>query len=308
MSRSARAGRHGARAAPADDGASLLAAARRVLVTGGGGLDLAAAAAACDVAERLAAAVDPGDPDIAAVAGPVLPRTGGVTAAVGELHDRADLVVAWFAPVGVVAELLGDAGARPAGPRKAIVAVGPEPLPGAEHLRLEPDEAVAAARAVRAACAGVDPGDVDPAVAAVARRLAPLIAAAGCTAFVTATDSDPVGLPAWAVADLVRSLAVTRPAFAVPLESDDRALATVCTWRYGGPGGIARADRMGGEFLPAECDAVRLIARGEVDAVLVAGRATAAVEAALAATTLPVVRLDATGLARLAARLVEHRP
>ena len=56
----------------------------------------------------------------------------------------------------------------------------------------------------------------------------------------------------------------------------------MCTWRYGAPGAVARADRSGGAFLPAEADACRLILRGEVDAVLAVGPLLPSVEAALA--------------------------
>jgi hypothetical protein len=57
---------------------------------------------------------------------------------------------------------------------------------------------------------------------------------------------------------------------------------------------VARADRSGGVFLPAEADACRLILRGEVDAVLAVGPLLPSVEAALASrnTPLTLVRVD----------------
>jgi hypothetical protein len=89
----------------------------------------------------------------------------------------------------------------------------------------------------------------------------------------------------------------------VPLEPADPA-AAVCTWRYGAAGAIARADRGGAEFRPAECDAARLVARGEVDCVVAVGTLAEHVEAALAArsTAVHVIRVtgdDAAILARL---------
>ena len=105
----------------------------------------------------------------------------------------------------------------------------------------------------------------------------------------------------------MRTIAHVKPAFELPLgERDDAALA-VCTWRYGAAGAIARADRAGGRFLPAEADAERLIARREVDCVVVVGEATSAVEVAVAQSgvDLTVVRLaaDADQLRRLAERI-----
>jgi hypothetical protein len=64
--------------------------------------------------------------------------------------------------------------------------------------------------------------------------------------------------------------------------ANEKGVAAVCGWRYAASGAIARADRAGADFRPAECDAVRLIERGEVECVVVVGRAAPAVDAALA--------------------------
>jgi hypothetical protein len=75
--------------------------------------------------------------------------------------------------------------------------------------------------------------------------------------------------------------------------------AAICTWRYGAGGAIGRADRDGGEFLPAEADARRLIDRGEIDCVIAVGRLSATVEAAIAARAgLSVIRIAAAAAMR----------
>jgi hypothetical protein len=277
-------------------GAVLLGEARRVLVTGLTDASLEAIVAACDLAEAIGAAIDAGDDDTASPAGPLIARIGDITADPGEL-DRAELVIAWFCPA--------DA-AWPSLPDCRRLAVGPEPLAGWEQVPLAADAAVDAASLVHALL--VDQGggarDLDPEFVAGCEVIAATIAAAGCVAFLAPRDADPLGLAHWTLARLVRFLAHDRPTFIVPHgrpaagQLDNAAgVATVLSWRYGAAGGIARADRGGGRFMPAECDAVRLVARGEVDAVLAVGRLPATVEEAIAsrAADLAVVRLDCRG-------------
>ena len=288
---------------PTDDlarAAAALAAARRPLVTGLVNAEAQVAVAACDLAEAAGAAFDPGSPETARVAGPILARIGGVTAAPAELRDRADLVLVWFcdpewAAPGFTTGFLAPP--TQAAPRHTIV-VGPraEPLrAAARHLDLPATAAIDTARLVEAVVRGLPRGDAaDPTVAAAADELAAAIAAATCVGIVTDWSTDRIGLAAWSTAALVRALAHVKPAFEVPLgDRDDSALA-VCTWRYGAAGAIERADRDGGRFRAAEGDAVRLIDRGEVDCVVVVGEPTADVAAALdRAAGLSVVRLPA---------------
>jgi formylmethanofuran dehydrogenase subunit B len=120
-------------------------------------------------------------------------------------------------------------------------------------------------------------------------------------AVVTNDHLDPVGLEAWSIVHLIRTIAHAKPAFQIPLAAgiagggaNVAGVAAVCTWRYGAAGGIARADRIGSLFLPAESDARRLIDRGEVDAVLVLGRLSGTLERAIAARgdALTLVRIS----------------
>ncbi|MFM8415604.1 MAG: hypothetical protein ACKOCX_12880 [Planctomycetota bacterium] len=290
-----------------DRAAALLCAARRVVVTGLTDATLEAAQAACDLAEALGAAIDAGAADAASPAGPLVARTGSITADFEELRDRAHLVICWFCDPeacepGFTEEFLAPPPVS-GGPRR-VVAVGPNPVAHADHLRLPADSAVDAARLLHAILLGHEPPADNSAAAPLVdacRELAATVRATACVGFVTCRDGDPLGLTTWAVNLLVRSIAHERPAFVAPLTAvpigtlgNPAGAAALLTWRYGAAGAIARADRFGGDFRPAECSAAALIARGEVDAVVAVGRLSAEAEAAIAARAadLAVVRID----------------
>lgn len=283
--------------------AAALAAARRVLVTGFVRASLESAALACDLAEAVAAAVDPGAADASRAGGPTIARIGAVTADPEELRDRADLVVFWFcaaAPAAVNFRERFLSPATAAGRPRRILAVGPAPPMGGDgHVPADPAAAVDLARLLHAAAIAVACPAPPPPLAAAAAALRAALDAAGCVAFVTCHD-DPVGLEPWSLTGLVRAIAHRRPAFEVPLEPAGAA-ADVCTWRFGATGAIARADREGAAFLPAECDARRLVERGEVDCLVALGPLPDAVEAAVVTrgAGLTVIRPDSSGLAAL---------
>ena len=167
------------------------------------------------------------------------------------------------------------------------------------HCELQGEPPVAAARLLEAAIGGHDPGPAARSHAATVETISSAIAAAGCVALVTGHVADPVGVEAWAITSLVRRIAHVRPAFAVPLGAgiaghgaNVAGAAAICTWRYGAAGAITRADRGGGEFLPAEADARRLVTRGEVDCLIAVGRLPAPLEAAIAdRPELAVIRI-----------------
>lgn len=295
--------------------AQAIAAARRPLVTGLVAADAAVAVAACDLAEAAGAAIDPGSPETARVTGPTLARIGLVTAAAGELRNRADLVLFWFCdPERAAPGFLERFIAPPVnGMQRQTIFVGTHGVHprGAQqrHLALDAGAAVDLARLVEAMVRDVAIGKAAclPASLAAARDIASAVARARTVAIVTDWSADDVGLAAWSTAALVRSLAHMKPAFEVPLGERDDAAVAVCTWRYGAAGAIERADRGGSRFLAAEADAVRLIDRREVDCVVVVGEATAAIAAAVnrAARTMSVVRLaaDAAALRSLTGRI-----
>jgi formylmethanofuran dehydrogenase subunit B len=296
--------------------AARLAAARRVLVTGFRGLATDAVVAACDVAEAIGAAVDAGDPETSRPAAPTIARVGEVTADRAELRDRADLVIAWFCDpdascLGFSGEFITQAPAS--GGNRCVIAIGPAAVRSAGvdvgHAACDRGAAVEAARILQQMLLHGDaPAHAVPTVVAACRTLYAAIERAACVGFVSDDSADPVGLEAWSLVHLVRTLAHRKPAFEIPLRPRAATFDAVCTWRYGAAGAIARADRSGSEFLPGEASAGQLITRGEVDAVLVVGDLAASVERAIAARGehLDVIRLagpDAAIVADLRALL-----
>ena len=289
-------------AAPLEATAALLTNARRVLVTGFVDVPLEAVAAAFDAAELLGAAVDAGHPESARPAGPTIARAGEVTAAWEEMRDRADLVVLWFCnPDSLHAGFISRfvAAPLPSQRNRRTLAVGPASVlaasTGYAHLSLDRAAAVDAARVVQHMLLGGKPLALAGPLAVACTALHAAVAAAACVAFVTDDSADLVGLEPWSIVHLVRTISHRKPAFEIPLAAPGTAaFRSCCTWRYGAAGAIARANRAGGEFQPAEASACRLLERGEVDCVLVVGRAVTAVERAIAArgAGLVVVRID----------------
>jgi formylmethanofuran dehydrogenase subunit B len=282
------------------DHAAAIRAAHRVLVTGLVGATADLARAACDLAERLGAAFDPGTAETSRMLGPTLARIGGVTAVPEELRDRADLVVFWFWSDRRehAAFLERFVVPPPRAGRRTTLAVGPRDVPMSgtthRHLAVPASAAIDAARIVEALDAGLAlDGHADTDAIGAARAVSDAVGRSTCVAIVSDWSDDALGLGPWSTASLVRRLARTRPAFEVPLGERDDAAVAVASWRYGAAGAIEVADRAGGRFLPAEGDAVRLIDRREVDCVIVVGDATPEVTAAitLAGDAIAVVRV-----------------
>jgi len=278
-----------------EQAASMLTSARRVLVTGLAGATLESITAACALADTLGAAVDAGLTDSARAAGPTIARAGEVTAVWEELRDRADLVIFWCCDPSESHPRFIErfvAPALPDGRQRRTIAVGPRSIicdaSTHGHLPLARELAVEAARMLQMRIAGRHMPPDDTPLATVCGTVAESLHAATCVAIITADADDAVGLEAWSIVHLVRTIAHEKPAFQIPLGSGITAgganvagAAAVCAWTYGAAGAIARADRMGGRFLPAEADARRLIDRGEVDAVLVLGPLNGPLEQAI---------------------------
>ncbi len=287
--------------------AAILTSARRVLVTGLPNATLEAITAACDLAETLGAAVDAGLPESARAAGPTIARAGEVTAVFEELRDRADLVIFWCCDPfeshprfieRFVTPPLAD------GRQRRTIAIGSERvMPDAvthRHLPLTRDLAVEAARWLQMRIAGRHTTLIDTPLSATCVTVEEAIQSADCVAIITGDADDSVGLEAWSIVHLVRTIAHEKQAFQIPLGAglaaggaNGAGAAAACTWRYGAAGAIARADRMGSLFLPGESDARRLISRGEVDAVVALGRLSQSLEQAIAD------RGDAVSLVRI---------
>ena len=276
--------------------ASMLSSARRVLVTGLADATLEAITAACDLAETLGATIDAGLPESARAAGPSIARAGEVTAVWEELRDRADLVIFWCCDPfeshprfieRFVTPPLAD------GRQRRTIAIGPgNVMPDASthhHLPLARELAVEAARWLQMRIAGRHTTLTDTPLSATCVAIEEAIQSADCVAIITGDADDSVGLEAWSIVHLVRTIAHEKHAFQIPLGAglsaggaNGAGAAAACTWRYGAAGAIARADRMGSLFLPGESDARRLISRGEVDAVVILGHLSEPLEQAIA--------------------------
>ena len=286
-----------------------LTSARRVLVTGLTSLPLEAIRLACQIAERLTAAVDAGTADTSLLTGPTITRVGEVTAAFEELRDRADLVIFWDCDPATSHPRFIERFVQPARPNgdRRTISLGPQPvLPSAAnhlHLPLEPDQFTAAACLLQASIKGDSTKPADGPLEAVVSELKAAVDAASCIGIVSSTTTDQTGLTGWSLAQLVRALAHRKPAFQIPLGAgtagggNTAGVAASCSWRYGAPGAIVAADRDGSEFQPAEADAVRLISRGDVDCVLAVGRLASRLEAALVAAATPPMTIRITDVA-----------
>ena len=230
-----------------------------------------------------------------------------MTAAFEELRDRADLVIFWccdptkshprFIERFVTPPLAG-------GRQRQTIAIGSgSVMPDASthrHLPLARDLAVEAARWLQMRIAGRHSTLTDTPLAATCVAVEEAMQSADCVAIITGDTDDSVGLEAWSIVHLVRTIAHDKHAFQIPLGAGLAAgganvagASAVCTWRYGAAGAIARADRMGSLFLPGESDARRLISRGEVDAVVALGRLSSLLEQAV------TDRGDAVSLVRI---------
>lgn len=277
-----------------DAAAAAIVGGSRVLFTGLGDATLEAILAACDLAETIGAAVDSGGSEAARVTGPTIARVGEVTAEWEELRDRADLVLFWFCDPARSHPRFLERFVQPSpavAKDRQTIAVGPDavlpPGPRHRHLPLPAEAEVDAARILQARMAARS--TTATAIDAACGSVAEAIAAAECVGFVTRHDDDLLGLRSWSAASVLRGIAHARPAFQIPLGggvrggANEKGVAAVSGWRYAATAAIPRADRGGAEFRPAECDARRMIERGDVDCVVVVGRASAAVDAAVAA-------------------------
>ena len=277
---------------------------RRVLVTGCWDATLETVAAAATLAECLGAAWDPAAAQSAIATGPTATQTGRITADFEELRDRADCVLVWSAdPAGTHPRfrerfLTPLASGRE---RRVFELHGAlERLSGQGTVEIELPEGQAAEAAVCLQLLLQEQfGPSRPAVSSSVRSSSELFTAmaevaaacleAECIGVVTADSSgESSGVAAAAISQLVAWLAHKKPAFEVPLSSGGSGAgpsgaAAVSTWRFGGAGAVAVADREGRRLAAAEADANRLLSRGEVDGVVVVGRVPDTIAASLAA-------------------------
>lgn len=297
--------------------AKRLAGCRRVLVTGCWDTTLESVAVAATLAERLGGAFDTATGESAWATGPIVARTGRITADFEELRARADCVLLWFVDPGVTHPRFVERFLTPTvdGRPRRVFAVGipvaPLGLPGCVEVAVPPSQSGEAATTLQLMlqerlAAQTRSADCQPtsrqALEVVLAGVADACQQAACVGVVTAgLPAELSGIAAASVAQLVAAMAHRQPAFEVPLSAagggaGPAAASAVSTWRFGAAGAVARADRLGGGLAPGEADVPRLIGRGEVDGVLVVGGASEASASAVASFAGPLVTVGGSHL------------
>ncbi len=275
-----------------DQAAAILAEARVPLVYGLGQTTCEAQRAAVALAEALGAVIDPAGPLLDGASGLAFQARGASTATLGDVRDRADVVVVWRAdPVATHPRLLERL--RLPGAGRELVVVDERRTASAAaadtFLELPADRDVEALWALRALVGDV-PVAAEPPLEALAARLR------GCRSAAilhhVRGQVEALGLNA-----LVRDLCGVTHAVAVTLRHEANAAGAedVLAWQTGYPSAVSFA---GGHprSSPGELSAAALLARGEADAALVVGSDPLAHlprEAAERLRAIPVVSIDA---------------
>lgn len=310
--------------------ANILRGARRPLVTGLQRATVEAVRSAIALADCLGAAIDPTDDRGRSGDFAVLQTVGAVTATLGEIAARADVMVTWLAdPATTHPRLRERWGEGPrlgaaSGGKRTWIAVDSQPTATTAHaddfVQILPGSAIDAASVVRALASGaeLDADRVERTTCvplARWKRFAAQLTAARYAAIVwdeaaPAGHSDAVAgrLTSLALAQLAVALHKQTRAVTFPLSPPGNLVGArqALAWQTGFPGAISFAAGAP-EFRPDEGHAELLLARGEVDAVLLVGGDplntdsdwSASARAAL--RDLPIVVLDSAATATMQA-------
>lgn len=275
-------GRPAAAEAAVARAAAILRGARCPVVVGLPGATLEAQREAVAIAERIGASVDSTLTPAAAHGLAAFQRVGKVGASLGEVRNRADVVVYWGVDPAATHprhfERHIDRPGRFVAGKRILLAAGAEPTATsarADRSLTVPDgRDFEALRLLRALARGLDPTDdeirsssgIEP---AALREVFAVMAGARYGAFFHSPSA--LGSPAAAqeALELVRDLNTTRRFVALTLGGPGNAAGAeaVLTWRAGAPRAVDYA-RGSPRFLPGEADAETRLARGEADAAL----------------------------------------
>ena len=279
-----------------DAAAEILAAARAPLVYGLGQTSCEAQRAAVALAEAIGAVIDPAGPVLDGASGLAFQARGASTATLGEVRDRADVVVVWRADPATTHPRLFERLRLPDGAR-ALVVVDDRRTATAERadlfVELAADRELDALWGLRAGVRGVgDAGDAP---------LGDLAARLRAGRHVAMLHHVRGLVEALALHALVRDLAAERHAVAVTLRHEANAAGAedVLAWQTGYPAAVSFAGG-GPRANPGELSAVGVLERGDADAALVVGSdplghlPPAAAEGLRA---IPVVSIDARATA-----------
>ena len=256
--------------------AETLLSARLPLVTGLHRATIEAIRAAIEIADRVRGSIDPVDPTGSSYDATAAQTVGVVTATIGEVAQRSDAIVWWFADPDATHPRLRERLSRP-GERHWLAVGAAGNLPGSTPLEQIPAEsAFDAAVVLRALVVGA-PLDAERAAAvtgvdaAAWQALADQLSAARYAAL--AYDDRTLSPPAaTALAELVVALHGRTRCVALPLGRPANAVGAVQTllWQTGFPGAVSFAAGYP-EYRPGEGTTAALLTSGEVDAALVVG-------------------------------------
>ena len=299
-----------------DEAAAILAGARVPLVYGLGQASCEAQRTAVALAEAIGAVIDPAGPLLDGASGLAFQARGASTATLGDVRDRADVVVVWRAdPVVTHPRLLERL--RLPGAGRELVVVDERRTATAEEadtfLELPADRDVEALWTLRALVRDKPVAPFEPPLDDLAARLR----GARSVAILQHVHGtvEALGLHA-----LVRDLCQDTHAVAVTLRREGNAAGAedVLAWQTGYPSAVSFA---GGRprSSPGELSAAAVLERGDADAALVVGSDPLEhlpERAAERLRAIPVVSVDArdtttAGAARVAfttAAAGVHRP
>lgn len=277
-----------------DAAAALLTAARgRALVWLGPGLSVQALRAAVQLADHLRAAVDTATSATAASGILAAQRRGRASATLGELRNRADLVILWGVDAArryprLAERLLAVPAAAhladPAARAVVRVAVGEDGLADAPDLRVGAADELAALAVLRAAALG-QPAEVTAAHAPLAALGARVREARYVVLLTDGEDGDPARPPQRAEALTALGQALngpTRAAHVVLRAGGNRSgVESLLTWQTGFPFAVDFGP--GHPTYAPERRPLEVLAAGRFSAALVAGDAAALPAAAAAA-------------------------
>jgi len=297
-------GREAELEAALDQAAAILTDARSPLVYGLGRATCEAQRSAVALAETLGAAIDPAGPLLDGASGLAFQARGASAATLGDVRDRADVVVVWRAdPVTTHPRLLERL--RLPDPSRPLIVVDERRTATAAEadtfLELPADGDVEALWTLRALIRDA-PVAAEPALEDLAARLRGFRS-------VAILHHVPGQLAALGLHALVRGLCQVTHAVAVTLRHESNAAGAedVLAWQTGYPSAVSFAEGHP-RANPSELSAAALLERGEADAALVIGSDPLEHLPPVAAERLraiPVVTLDAVdtttaGAARVA--------
>jgi formylmethanofuran dehydrogenase subunit B len=258
-------------AARLDEAARLLRAAKAPLIMGFERATVEAQRFAVEIADRLSAYLDPTDDRGASRSHAAVQNVGAITATLGEVASRSDLVIYWECDPATTHPRHMERFAGRELQRTLVVDHWPSPSASlADDYMLIPThsgpECLATLRALVRDIA-VDADTVEHQTGnslEMWQRLAKRLKAAKYPAIFTDDASSQ------AITELVRDLHRHTRAVALPLGGAPNAVGAsqVLTWQTGFPAAVSFA-RGYPDYLPDEATAARLMARGEVDAALI---------------------------------------